>query len=300
MTERNEINGTILAGYPRMSAKEQRIADYFLNTEIVSLRSAQELAEKTGTSSATVVRFCRRLGFDGFSEFKYSYQHPFTASLRGNVPINDSDSTKTILKKFGAFSKNAIDDVVSVMSENVELERAIEAIEQADKTVFFAEGGSGGIAISAANGLCNVGLHCEAVTDGYTQIVTASFLGKNDVAIGICHRGDIIDIIQALDVANRRGATTISIVGQLSSPIMKYTDIALFAGTKSISPNDVSAQRICELFIISALQCALFNKNFERLSQQAKVVKKFTKVKRMPIASPTDKDIKSETESSIG
>ncbi len=283
MAERNEMNGAILASYPRMSAKEQNIADYFLGHDTIVMRSAQELAEKTNTSSATVVRFCRRLGFDGFSEFKYSYQNPFTASLRGNVPINESDSVKSVLKKVGTFSKNAIDDVVSVMSENEELERAIEAIERAKKTVFFAEGGSGGIAISAANALCNVGIPCDAVTDGYTQVVTASFLGKNDVAIGICHRGDIIDIIQALDVAKRRGATTIGIVGRLDSPIMKHTDIALFAGTKSISPNDVSSQRICELFMISVLQCALFNKNFERLSPQVKSVKKYTKVKRMPM-----------------
>ena len=50
-----------------------RIADVILSEPEVAVRaSMSELAELTGSGEASIVRFCRRLGFDGYSSFKLS------------------------------------------------------------------------------------------------------------------------------------------------------------------------------------------------------------------------------------
>ena len=57
--------------YSEMGPGEKRIADYLTgNTQSVVSFSVTELAEKCGCGDATVVRFSRRLGFEGFQALK--------------------------------------------------------------------------------------------------------------------------------------------------------------------------------------------------------------------------------------
>lgn len=53
------------------SARERKVADYILDKpEKVKELNTYEIAEKTRTSQATVVRFAKRIGYKGFPDFK--------------------------------------------------------------------------------------------------------------------------------------------------------------------------------------------------------------------------------------
>ncbi|SET08274.1 MurR/RpiR family transcriptional regulator [Thorsellia anophelis] len=53
------------------SPKLALIADYILaNTEQIQFMTITVLAQKTATSEATVLRFCRDIGYNGYSDFK--------------------------------------------------------------------------------------------------------------------------------------------------------------------------------------------------------------------------------------
>lgn len=54
------------------SEGEQQIADYLLEHPSEDL-TIRQLAERTYTSNATIVRMCRRLGYDGFRQFKTDF-----------------------------------------------------------------------------------------------------------------------------------------------------------------------------------------------------------------------------------
>ncbi len=65
------IKDSILEILDALPSAERRLADVVLShTEQLATYSAQELAEKAGVSAATAVRFFRRLGFNGFNEFR--------------------------------------------------------------------------------------------------------------------------------------------------------------------------------------------------------------------------------------
>lgn len=65
------IKDSILDILDVLPSAERRLADVVLShMGQLATYSAQELAEKAGVSAATAVRFFRRLGFNGFNEFR--------------------------------------------------------------------------------------------------------------------------------------------------------------------------------------------------------------------------------------
>ena len=57
--------------YDTFSKAEKKIADFLMQdpTRVLPL-FITDLAEKSGTSEATVVRFAKRLGFEGYQQLK--------------------------------------------------------------------------------------------------------------------------------------------------------------------------------------------------------------------------------------
>ena len=73
----------INAAYGNLNSLEKSIADYILkNATACQHLSARELAEQCGCSGATIVRFARKLNYDGFTDLKHHIR-------RGGNPSND-------------------------------------------------------------------------------------------------------------------------------------------------------------------------------------------------------------------
>ena len=56
-----------------LSKTESQIADYILeHLDVIGLRTSTALAEDIGVSDTSIIRFIRRLGFRGYSDFRSS------------------------------------------------------------------------------------------------------------------------------------------------------------------------------------------------------------------------------------
>ena len=71
MQDHINVSGVLCSSYDTFFEAEKKIADYILEhkSEIIDMTVA-ELALASGTSDATVSRFCRRCGFNGFHHLK--------------------------------------------------------------------------------------------------------------------------------------------------------------------------------------------------------------------------------------
>lgn len=57
--------------YSKLTTSEQKIADYILSDSEEFLKSnAQMIGDLTQTSGATVIRFCKKIGFSGLEQLK--------------------------------------------------------------------------------------------------------------------------------------------------------------------------------------------------------------------------------------
>ena len=268
--------------YHLLSDSEKKIADYILDNKdnILNLPISM-LAEKIGTSAATIIRFCQSLGFKGYTELKFYVERELLSPVGEIEKIDKNDSIKVLKQKIFKFNKEVIDDTLMILDDS-KVEKAIDAISGAQKINLYGEGGSGSIALSALNLFLQIGLPCSAFNDAFLQITSAAQLTKNDVAIGISHSGRAINTVDAMKVAKQKGATVICITGYANSPITEYSDIVLYTSSKTTHfLSDLPAARISELCVLSILQLGIVTRNYENFTGNIKKSKEIFKMKRL-------------------
>lgn len=267
------MNKTILnikIHYDSFSKAEKKIADFLMeNPAQILPMYITELAEKTGTSEATAVRFARRLGFDGYQQLKIAI-----AQDSGARPINENITKND--KASDIFPK-VCDDIYCSLEKTKRaldgeaLEKCCNAILRADSIVVCGLGNSASVATDASHKMFRLGLNAHAYTDNHMQAIAAAHMGKNSVLIGISHSGASKDIIQAMDLARRNGATTVAITNAGKSPIDKVSDIILHTVSDETNYRILGlSSRIAQLAIIdtiySYLVCRLEDST-ERIAQ---------------------------------
>lgn len=240
--------------YKSFGPSERKIADYILKNEqeITSL-SISELAALSGSTPATIVRFSRKMGYSGFTDFRIGLASEMISTSSISSKIKRTDSC------FEIFNKRINDISVSLWNtESVldpdQLDKAANAIMKANRIVIYGLGNSAAIAQDAAHKFLRLGLNAQACTDNHIQAIVASHLDRNSVAIGISHSGASKDIIDALQLSKIGNATTVCVTNYADSPIVKNSDICLF--TKSDETNHsilAMSSRIAQLAIFDAI-----------------------------------------------
>ena len=244
----------IHAVYENLSTVERKLADYILeNYHQLNVSSCADLATATNTSPASVVRFCRKIGFSGFSEFKLSISQSWIDQSAGQLNITKDDTTSEIKQKVLMFNKSVIDGMFTTLGEEV-LEQAADLLCNASRVVIIGDGGSGCSARDAYNIFLLLRIKCEYVTDPFFQITVINQLEKNDVLFAISNSGRSKNTIENLKQAKGKNITTIGIVGVPNSPASKYLDVELQTNIfESDFFCDSAAAQICELNAIAVL-----------------------------------------------
>lgn len=255
--------------YDQMSDSERQVADYFLERRgtIPADLNVQEVARLSRTSVATVMRFCKTLGFKGFSEFKYHVKNGVLAPIGGSVRFGSRDDMNLIKEKVAEYTRRTITGSMQ-HADSRELERAVEALENCERVFITATGTASGVAQSATNIFMVMGLCCHYTADPLTMLREMSFCTKKDLVIGITSCGRIKEVVDALKIARERGATTIGVTGMPDSLVTRYSDIVLHCLLQDNSVSlDLITVSLCQLLTLQTLQVAY-------LSRQSKMVTK--------------------------
>lgn len=241
---------------PALKGVEQKVARYLVeNPEEVSQSTITEFAEKSGTSESSIVRVCKRLGYSGFSDLKKNLLGEANGDRnRSYYPeLTAEDDFESTFRKIANTSIQAIKDTMKVISHE-QGQKAVKALSKAGKIGFYGLGDAGYVAKTAQYKFLRLGYQVQAPSDPDEQLISASFLKKDDVAVGISHSGKSETTVSALAHAEQVGATTICITSSPDSPITKEADISLYtASFQSEVGNEVVARRFAESCILESL-----------------------------------------------
>jgi len=251
----NNIIFRINQMYDDMGPAEKKIANWLLDNqgEIISL-SISELAEECGCGEATIVRFARRLGLEGYQELKLSIAQETSDPRRiSEESLSEEDSCSVIFSKVSVGIYRSLEQTKKILDEK-NLDLAVKKIMEARRIAIFGLGNSAAIAIDAQHKFLRAGLDAAAYYDNHMQAIAASHLTNDDVAIGISHSGSSIDVVEALKLSRESGATTICITNFGKSPIVKQSDIVLFTASEETKYTILGMNsRIAQLAIIDTI-----------------------------------------------
>ena len=222
----NKFMLNIKIRYDTFSKSEKKIADVLLQKpdNVLSLYIS-DFAKVCKTSEATIVRFAKHLGFDGYQQFKIAI-----AQEAKTHPINErikyDDSAAEIFQKVCEDIYCSLEKTKKTLNGDT-LEKCCQAILNSNNILVFGLGNSASIAIDASHKMFRLGLNVHAYTDNHLQAIAAAHTDQNSVIIGISHSGRSKDIIQAMETAKLNGATTIAITNLEKAPIDKASDLIL-------------------------------------------------------------------------
>lgn len=246
--------------YESLTRSEKKIADFILNNgnEILSL-SISQLAIKCGTSEASVSRFCRTLNLNNYQTLKISLSHELADEKNSErkrmlyEKISDRDSVKQIVEKIFMGNVEAIEATSKILNTD-RVGKAINVLDKANSIAVFGVGASAIVGLDIQYKFSRIGIPTFMYLDSHMQITTASLMKKGDVALAISNSGKTKDVLDALSIAKKNGATTISITQVGDSPINKLSDIVL--NTVYVENNfrsGATSSRIAQLTILDSV-----------------------------------------------
>ncbi|WP_255298249.1 MurR/RpiR family transcriptional regulator [Brevibacillus dissolubilis] len=275
----------IRAMYPQLSAKEQQIADYmFEHPGDIIHHSITELADLCECAEATIFRLCRRLGFRGYQAFKIALASevvPPKQSIHQEIDLEGEGDLLVLSERIFAANQETLRDTQQIMSRDT-LQKAVDALVQANRIEFYGSGGSAAIAQDAYHKFMRTGIPCQHHSDAHYQVMAASMLKAGDVVVAISHSGATKDVIEAVKVAKEAGATIIAITGYGKSPLSKLADVCLFTVSRETQfRTEALSSRLAQLSIIDLFYVAVSLKREEQTTQNIKKIREAISFKRL-------------------
>ncbi|WP_265669030.1 MurR/RpiR family transcriptional regulator [Klebsiella grimontii] len=235
----------------------------------VTQLSIADLSEEVNAGEASVIRFCRQLGYKGFQNFKME--------LAIELAMTDSDDNSTLLEAeiqkaddahtIGLKLQGAISTVLSEtlnLLDMEQVERVVEALHSCNSTFIFGVGASGLTAEEMKHKLMRIGMRVDALTNNHFMYMQAALLKAGDVAIGISHSGHSPETTHALSLAKQAGAVTVALTHNLGSPLSKVADITLINGNRQGRlQGDSIGTKTAQLFVLDLIYTLLVQKDPE-------------------------------------
>ena len=217
------------------SETESVIASYLLkNFRQLPTMSTRQLARATFCSPAAIVRFCQKLGFGGYTEFRVK----FLAEMLQNVEnpkildfnMDDKDTVQSLLEKVTGIEIEAIRNTRSLLDPSLFV-RAFSLIHKCRHVDFYAMDDNLHVANMAASSFIMAN-KCSTVHMAMTmQYLQATAVGKDHLAFFISRTGEnrmLIDIAQLLKI---RGLHSVLITGAPDSTLGGLADVVFPVST---------------------------------------------------------------------
>jgi DNA-binding MurR/RpiR family transcriptional regulator len=229
-----------------------------------------ELAERSGTSPATVTRFCRAMGFDGYAGLRLGIAAE-TGRARSagwtvdiGREIQPGDPLDRVLGQIMAADTRAMHDTAALLDLG-EVQRAADAIAGASRVNIFGASGSALVGEEMQFSLHRIGVAAWAWTDVHNGLASGALLSAGDVALGISHSGETRETIEMLAEAGSHGATTVALTSFPRSPLAELAEIVLATATQATTfrPDALSA-RHPQLVVLDLLYIAVAQRTHDR------------------------------------
>lgn len=223
----NNVTGTVLenlrAWYVGLSAAEKKIADFILNNSDQAVNcNVSELANASGTSDATVIRFCKHLGYSGYYQLRITLSRELGRIDRKQKQESEEGTVAGSLLRFAANLRSISDKI----DEKVFRDCA-RLLENCHYVHIVAAGNTTPLAHHVGFRLGRLGIRStfHMLSEYFMNDV---FLAQeDDVILAISQSGTSKQVVKALELAVERKIPTIAVVGYEYSPVSRLADYLL-------------------------------------------------------------------------
>ncbi|YBV94140.1 MurR/RpiR family transcriptional regulator (plasmid) [Phyllobacteriaceae bacterium JZ32] len=210
-----------------LSALEKKLAQLVLeDVDFVVNASISDLAERAGVSPPTVTRFCRRLGCQGYSDFKVQLAKMTYVGLRYLKPETPTATPAEVAEDIVTKAQNALFRLHSQL-DLAALDKAAHLLRGAEFIqAFGASGNSAMIVNELHNRLFRLGCRINASNDHNMNMMLSAAAEPGTVVFGSSFTGRDLGLVHCLELARQRAIPTI-VITQSNSPVARAADVVI-------------------------------------------------------------------------
>ncbi len=231
------------------------IADYLTrHAEEAQFLSISSLAKECNMAEATIYRFCKQLGFEGYNEMKIALaQANVTPTPFSSYSLDSAINTPSLCDNVYASFMAAINSTISVLDSDA-IDEAALLLQRATSVYCLGQGGSMVLSNDIWIRFATISNKFRNCGDSHTQLIAASLMGAGDVILFVSYSGATHDMMQTLTVARKAGAKIILITHYPDAPGAALADVVLVCGGME-TPLDCGSipVKVAALFVAETL-----------------------------------------------
>ena len=260
--------------YYQLTGAERKIADFILQRQQdCQYMSISEMAGVAGVAEATVSRFCRRLGYKGYSAFKLAVAGAGSrevSQLYGEIVMGDD--VGEMCRKICAADVDAVTQTLALI-DPAAITAAADLLLGAERVLCMGLGGSMLVAREAAHLFSTALPNFYAVDDSHFQVTRAAMLTPRDVILYFSYSGSTRDLVDVMKIARGRGAGTILMTRFPKSPGAAWADVVLECGAQD-GPYQLGsvAARMGQLYLTDVLFNEVCRRDMENCRERRRLV----------------------------
>ncbi|WP_163139465.1 MurR/RpiR family transcriptional regulator [Bacillus sp. 22-7] len=221
----------IVCTMEKFTSSESELAKYIIDKpDEVSQLSINQIAKKIHISPATITRFCQKISFSGFNEFKHE--------LKRYIDLRNKPAMSSDIKEIDYFS-NLYQNHLKIIETTfrnmtyLDIQQAVSLLTEARKVHVYGIGNSGIAAQEFKWKFFRIGIQVESITDPHQAVMDAALSSGGSLVIGISVSGKTKEVIDAVKIAKRQGATVLAITSDKTSDLSRLADLSLLVMSKS-------------------------------------------------------------------
>ena len=251
---------------------EQKVAEFILeNPSKVPAMSIKELAVASKSSDASVMRFCKALGFSGYRSFIVG----LTLAIADNeedaglyTDIRPGDSVKSVVRNIFRNERQALTDTENIL-KTTEVEKAVAILGSSEAVHFFGIGASGLVCLDAVQKFRRIGVSSYAHTDFHDQLTSAALLGSKDACVLFTYSGKTKEIQLILKLLKAQNCKIIAVTKLRKTNLLKGADVYLNVLTREVTMRSgATGSRIAMLSIVDILLSCVLSTEYDKYEKK--------------------------------
>ncbi|GAB2028255.1 MurR/RpiR family transcriptional regulator [Lactovum odontotermitis] len=253
--------------YAEYSPVEKKIADFILKQEGQILEmSAQELARRTGTSPAALVRFSRTLGFSGFPQLKQQLSAALASMDHASdyEEVSRNETVASIKSKVRARMINMVEQTNCLLTDK-SVKAASKLIDKSQAVFVYGIGASSLVAQDIYQKLTRIGKAVFFTQDLHHIAATLVSLKENSSFIAISNSGETKEVIRLAKIAQKNNIPVIGLTGRENSSLGEICEVVLnsVSGEAFTLRTAATMSLMAQLYVVDILFYDYLSQHFD-------------------------------------
>ncbi|MFE6075371.1 MurR/RpiR family transcriptional regulator [Paenibacillus sp. NPDC057886] len=215
----------------KLTAQEKHIVEYIRNNpEVVFDCTAHELAQKTFTSSSTIVRLCKKLGTKGYPDFQLKlaleYQQAPSAFQPHDPPYIEQGNVLASIDSVPYLYQQALDETRRMLNASVLL-RIVNWVKQAGRIDIYGSDMNYYLAQQACTKWNELGISAIAHNSPNMHYLNTMNPSASTLSFVISHTGENQSMIDAARILSNKRMNVIAVTVNNLSTLSKQCDATL-------------------------------------------------------------------------